>query len=147
MPRLLELIEQQNESDLVSIGFGHDAYFLPKEVIVGLFNKLRQAGIKLFTSHDVQNNLVGCQGPSITKLLDSYRLLKPDVLLSHSTGASDEDFELLKEAGAHVCATPGTEAQMAHGELVAFRDDVLGCFGIDCKAFSFTRFPFKAPKR
>ena len=41
----------------VTMGFGFDFYFLPKEVIVGIFSKVRSLGIKTITSHYVGNLL------------------------------------------------------------------------------------------
>jgi hypothetical protein len=43
----------------VQIGFGFDDWFLPKEAVVGIFSGLRQAGIKLFTSHYAKNPALG----------------------------------------------------------------------------------------
>jgi cytosine/adenosine deaminase-related metal-dependent hydrolase len=71
-------------------------------------------------------------GFSIPNLLRDYGLLKSDILLSHGTGSTDEEFKLLKDAGVYVSCTPGTESQMAHGDLVGFRPDVLGSLGSDC---------------
>ena len=39
------------------MGFGFDFYFLPKEVIVGIFSKVRSLGIKTITSHYVRSLL------------------------------------------------------------------------------------------
>ena len=71
-------------------------------------------------------------GFSVPQTLKDYKLLGPDILLSHATGSTDEEFELLKEAGVHISCTPSTESQMAHGDLVGFRDDTLGSLGADC---------------
>lgn len=69
---------------------------------------------------------------SVPKMMSDYGLLGSDVLISHATGSTDEDFKLMKDAGVFVSTTPATETQMAHGDMVAFRDDVLGCLGADC---------------
>ena len=36
---------------LVQLGFGFDGYFLPKEMVIGIFEKVRGLGVKLITSH------------------------------------------------------------------------------------------------
>ena len=71
-------------------------------------------------------------GFSVPNVLKDYGLLKPDILLSHATGSNDEEFKLLKDTGVYISCTPGTESQMAHGDLVGFRSDVLGSLGSDC---------------
>lgn len=43
----------------VSIAFGFDWYFLPKQMIVDLFNKVRALGIKLITSHYTNTPIFG----------------------------------------------------------------------------------------
>lgn len=71
---------------------------------------------------------------SLVKLLDSYGLLKDDILLSHASQAPPEDAVKLTAEGAHVSATPDTELQMAHGNPVCFRPDLykISSLGIDC---------------
>jgi cytosine/adenosine deaminase-related metal-dependent hydrolase len=71
-------------------------------------------------------------GFSVPNMLQEYGLLKPDILLSHATGSNDDEFKLLKDAGIYISCTPGTESQMAHGDIVGFRPDVLGSLGSDC---------------
>lgn len=68
------------------------------------------------------------------KWMSDSELLKPDVILSHVTGAPDEDYKVIRENGAFVSSTPDTELQMGLGYPVAFRDDIRSnaSFGIDC---------------
>ncbi|KAF7375858.1 Metallo-dependent hydrolase [Mycena sanguinolenta] len=116
----------------VRLGVAFDAYYLPKDVVVSLFENTRRLGVKLFTSHYVRNPLLGPH--SVVNILDSYGLLKDDILLSHANQAFDEDAAQLVAKNAHVSATPDTELQMAHGTPVCFRPDLhkISSLGIDC---------------
>lgn len=112
----------------VHLGLGFDFVFLPKDVVVGLFKKVRAAGVKLITVHLSQNAVTGIQtqklqgwvsnlqaigkNTSTVQLLDSYGLLGPDVLFSHALGISQKDVEILKEKSCYISCTPDTEAQM-----------------------------------
>lgn len=58
LEQLTELCQRGPFSDgRVTMGFGFDFYFLPKEVLVGIFGKVRELGIKTITSHYVGNLL------------------------------------------------------------------------------------------
>ncbi|KAJ7244179.1 hypothetical protein B0H12DRAFT_1203662 [Mycena haematopus] len=116
----------------VRLGVAFDSWYLPKDVVVSLFERTRQLGVKLFTSHYVRNPLLGSH--SIVNILDSYGLLKDDILLSHASQALEEDAVQLVAKNAHVSATPDTEMQMAHGTPVCFRPDLheISSLGIDC---------------
>jgi cytosine/adenosine deaminase-related metal-dependent hydrolase len=48
------------------------------------------------------------------------------IVLSHAGYADADDARLMKEANAFFSATPSSEASMAVGPLVAFRDDIEG---------------------
>ncbi|KAJ6497735.1 hypothetical protein C8R45DRAFT_137839 [Mycena sanguinolenta] len=116
----------------VRLGLAFDAYYLPKDAVVSLFENTRRLGVKLFTSHYVRNPLLGSH--SVVNILDSYGLLKDDILLSHASQALEEDAVQLIAKDAHVSATPDTELQMAHGTPVCFRPDLhkISSLGIDC---------------
>jgi hypothetical protein len=60
----------------VHIGFGFDYWFLPKEAVVGVFTALREAGVKLFTSHYAKNPTLG----------------KPDLALQGNGGAGKRGY-------------------------------------------------------
>ncbi|PTD08707.1 hypothetical protein FCULG_00011127, partial [Fusarium culmorum] len=61
LEQLTELCQRGPFSDgRVTMGFGFDFYFLPKEVLVGIFGKVRELGIKTITSHYVANLLENC---------------------------------------------------------------------------------------
>ena len=66
--------------------------------------------------------------------LEKLKLLGPDILLSHFTGASAAEAALASGAGVHISTTPSTELQMALGTPACFRDDVSSqaSFGVDC---------------
>jgi cytosine/adenosine deaminase-related metal-dependent hydrolase len=78
-------------------------------------------------------------GAAIPTILKSYNLLGPDIILSHGTGSTDDEFKLMKDEGVKISCTPSTESQMAHGDLVGFRSDVLGSLGSDCKHNNHTK--------
>ncbi|EHY53556.1 hypothetical protein HRR83_003763 [Exophiala dermatitidis] len=117
----------------ISIGLGFDSYTLPREDIVRFFTGAREAGAKIITSHWRRNNIAGT-GLSVPEALEQYGLLGSDIILSHATGSTEDELQLLKSAGAYISATPATESQMAHGEVVGFRKDVLGSIGADCQS-------------
>ncbi|KAJ7138144.1 hypothetical protein C8R44DRAFT_766920 [Mycena epipterygia] len=116
----------------VRLGVGFDDYYLPKEVVISLFETARSLGVKLFTSHYVRNALMGQH--SLVSVLDSYGLLKDDILLSHASQALPEDAVQLIAEHAHISSTPDTELQMAHGAPVCFRPDLykISSLGVDC---------------
>lgn len=47
----------------VRLGFGFDGYYLPKETVVDLFNRVRGLGIKLITSHYTNTPIYGREDP------------------------------------------------------------------------------------
>ncbi|KAJ7772865.1 hypothetical protein DFH07DRAFT_146220 [Mycena maculata] len=116
----------------VRLGVSFDAFYLAKDVVVSVFEMARKLGVKLITSHYVRNAIVGQY--SVVNILDSYGLLKDDILLSHASQAPPEDAVLLNAEHAHVSSTPDTELQMAHGTPVCFRPDLykISSLGVDC---------------
>ncbi|GAD92869.1 conserved hypothetical protein [Paecilomyces variotii No. 5] len=112
----------------VYLGLGFDSWKLPEKDIIDLWTKCRESGIKLFTTHYVVNAT-----PGKFPFPQESGLLKPDLILSHSTGAPDEDYKIIREHGAFVSSTPDTELQMGLGYPVAFRDDIKSnaSFGVD----------------
>ena len=66
------------------------------------------------------------------QLLHSYGLLDSSILLSHCTGASKDDAQLIVAADAHVASTPSTEIQMAMAKGVSLcLDETMRGTGID----------------
>lgn len=60
MAHIFELAKSQPYGNgRVQIGFGFDYWFLPKEAVTGIFAGLRNAGVKLFTSHYAKNPALG----------------------------------------------------------------------------------------
>ncbi|SCV52014.1 related to cytosine deaminase and related metal-dependent hydrolases [Fusarium fujikuroi] len=114
----------------VTMGFAFDSFYLPKDVVVHIFNQVRGLGIKTITSHYVPSLLPG----STVDLLESYGLLEKDILLSHATPLNDSDAQKLQRVGASISSTPDTELQMGHGWPVCFQENVrsISSLGIDC---------------
>ncbi|KFZ14192.1 hypothetical protein V502_06186 [Pseudogymnoascus sp. VKM F-4520 (FW-2644)] len=117
----------------VTIGLGFDFFFLPREMVIGIFNRFRKAGVKVITCH-VSKNAVCGTGSTVT-LLHEYGLLGPDIVLSHATGLTPDEHALLYSAGANVSSTPTSEAQMGLGWPVALHSGVHGSLGVDSHAF------------
>ncbi|KAJ5394684.1 hypothetical protein N7509_006471 [Penicillium cosmopolitanum] len=119
----------------VRLGFGFDFYHLPKDVVLGVFQKVKSLGTKIITSHFIQNFVKDSE--SLPALLKSYGLLQKGIVLSHGGGATSEDVKLLNDANCFVSATPNTELAMAVGPPVCFRKDLPGIdrvcsLGVDC---------------
>ncbi len=56
MDQLEELGHQAPFGDgRVELGFAFDLFFLPKEMVVGIFEQARKIGVKLITSHYVNS--------------------------------------------------------------------------------------------
>ncbi|KAK7425522.1 hypothetical protein QQZ08_007963 [Neonectria magnoliae] len=133
MAHIFELAKAQPYGNgRVHIGFGFDYWFLPKEAVVGIFAGLRNAGIKLFTSHYAKNPTLG-QHPLI-HTLQAYNLIKSpsDILLAHATGLDAQEKAKLVETQVPVSSTPDTEAQMGFGWPLAFSPGINFTFGVDC---------------
>ncbi|KAJ7907286.1 hypothetical protein B0H13DRAFT_2662420 [Mycena leptocephala] len=114
----------------VRLGVAFDAWYLPKDDVISLFENARGLGVKLFTTHFVKNP----GQHSIVDILESYGLLKDDILLSHASRAPSEDAVKLIAENAHISSTPDTELQMGVGSPVCFRPDLhkISSLGIDC---------------
>jgi hypothetical protein len=65
MNTLVELASSAPFGDgRVSLGFAFDGLFLPKEIVIDLFNKVKSLGIKLITAHSCPHPLFG-MSPSL----------------------------------------------------------------------------------
>ncbi|CRG83414.1 hypothetical protein PISL3812_00765 [Talaromyces islandicus] len=117
----------------VTLGFFFDSYFLPQDVIVSVFERVRKMGIKMITSH-FRHWAVSEGQSKIPEFLQSASLLGPDILLSHGNGATPSQASLLTSAGAYIASTPDAEIFMASGaDPIAFRTDLpLTSLGADC---------------
>ncbi|KAF3073627.1 5-methylthioadenosine/S-adenosylhomocysteine deaminase [Trichoderma lentiforme] len=116
----------------VSVGLAFDALFLPKETVADLYQRCRQAGAKVITTHYCRGAIFGQH--SIVDMLEGHGVLGPDILLSHATNLTDADAKKLSEAKASISSTPDTEIQMGLGYPVCFRDDTksISSLGVDC---------------
>ncbi|KAF9777757.1 hypothetical protein IL306_004325 [Fusarium sp. DS 682] len=117
----------------VQLGFFFDSHFLPANVICETLNHVKQAGVKLITSH--YRHWPVSKGQSrVPEQLNASGLLGPDILLTHGNGTTPEQAALLTQAGTYVVSTPDAEIFMASGaDPVAFREDLpLTCLGADC---------------
>lgn len=118
----------------VQLGFGFDFYFLPQQIVQGIFAKVKSLGVKIITSHFVRQF---DHGEGLVSKLKSYGLLDRGIVLSHAGVATAEDAKLLHDANVYVSATPNTELAMAVGPPVPFRQDLplmdeICSLGIDC---------------
>ncbi|KAF9893182.1 hypothetical protein FE257_011605 [Aspergillus nanangensis] len=115
----------------VQIGLAFDGWFLPKELVIALYERARRHHAKLITTHYVGGYF---SDGSLVDLLDSYGLLGPDILLSHATVLTEMDIDKLTKANASISSTPDTELQMGHGNPVCFHDGCrnISSLGIDC---------------
>lgn len=123
----------------MQLGLGFDGWFLPKDVVLDLFNRAKSLGVKVTTSHYVRP--LGEKSPRLPAMLSEYGLLGRGMVASHGGGATVEDVQLLKESGAYFSSTPNSELSMAVGPPVVFRDDLPGAdsvssFGIDCSSIT-----------
>lgn len=120
----------------VSPGLGFDLFFLPKEMIQGIWKQVSQMGAALITSHVVRSAVFGKD--SVVQLLQSYGLLggpeKSGVrwVVSHANGLERADLDLLAAENQYISTTPETEAQMGLGLLNALEPGVKASLGIDC---------------
>lgn len=66
--------------------------------------------------------------------LESYDLLRSDILLSHASNLTESDIQKLNTAKAWIATTPDTELQMGHGDIVCFREGCtnISSLGVDC---------------
>lgn len=133
----------------VQMGFAFDGFMLPRDQVVSIYNKARNLGVKVITTHYVgsyfseQNTAIDTSPEdvniiigdhSLVDALERYGLLGPDILLSHASNLTTSDIQKLNQAKAWISTTPDTELQMGHGNIVCFRE---GCtdicsLGIDC---------------
>ncbi|KAJ7844888.1 hypothetical protein B0H14DRAFT_3109086 [Mycena olivaceomarginata] len=106
--QLAELAEKQPFGDgRVRLGFAFEGSFLPKDVVIGIFEKVRRLGIKFITSHYTRNPVFD---------------------------APPEDPVQLAAANGHISSTPEVELQMGIGTPVCFRLDLheIASLGAEC---------------
>ncbi|RKL43973.1 hypothetical protein BFJ70_g4285 [Fusarium oxysporum] len=136
-------------SHRLEIGYGFDWWFLPKDVSLDIFKRLRKSGVRLVTSHVGKNGFQGMQ-TKVSKL-ESYGVLRPPYppsektpelpffVFSHCNGYSSDELSVLSRTGTSISSTPDTEAQMGIGYPVVLHPSLntgarkanVG-LGIDC---------------
>ncbi|KUJ08673.1 Metallo-dependent hydrolase [Mollisia scopiformis] len=118
----------------ITLGLAFDALWMPKEVVVNLFTKAKDMGIKLITTHYVRSAIQAPHSP--IEVLDSYGILDSAYLFSHTTNATPKDAALLLSSNSHASTTPSTELQMLGGSTAAFHPTLnmtSQCgVGVDC---------------
>ncbi|KAK6518652.1 hypothetical protein TWF506_005788 [Arthrobotrys conoides] len=132
-PHLLKLTSQQHANGRVEIGFGYDHFFLGEETNKMVFKTVRDAGVKLITTHWVNESPLFGPRSNIT-IMDQQQLAGPDVLVSHGNQMNDEDAAVFKKYGMSVASTPMTELQMGHGSPICYDPRFEDCasLGVDC---------------
>lgn len=98
----------------VTLGFAFDLFFLPPEMIKGLFAEVKERGVKTITCHGTlsMGNLI--------QSLKSLEFLDESIIISHGGDIRSADAELIKAKGAHLSSTPSSELQMAMGRPYCF---------------------------
>ncbi|KIX98800.1 uncharacterized protein Z520_05261 [Fonsecaea multimorphosa CBS 102226] len=161
LTQIAELAQKYNRpATTVEIGMGFDFWFLPQEMVLSMFGKLRKSGLRVLTTHVGSSAFMGLQSP-IPKF-ESYKLLgapyppsdttssMPFLLLSHCNGLPQEHLSLLASTGTPISSTPGTEAQMGMSYPVAL-DSALRqsgsanvSLGVDCHSNDPSSIPLQA---
>jgi cytosine/adenosine deaminase-related metal-dependent hydrolase len=98
----------------VTLGFAFDLFFLPPEMIKGLFAQVKEKGVKTITCHGSVS--LG----NVIQSLDNLELLDEHIIISHGGTIKTADAERIKASGAHLSSTPSTELQMAMGRPYCF---------------------------
>jgi cytosine/adenosine deaminase-related metal-dependent hydrolase len=98
----------------VKLGFAFDLFFLPPEMIKGLFARVKGKGVRTITCHgsvSLGNVVQGLKG---------LGLLDDSIIISHGGEIKSADAKLIKASGARVSSTPSSELQMAMGRPYCF---------------------------
>ncbi|KAF4985778.1 hypothetical protein FGRMN_11103 [Fusarium graminum] len=119
----------------VTMGLAFDLWFLPEQVVQEVFQRARDSGIELATTHAVRNPQVSMN--DVIQQVKGYGLLDNRMLFSHANGHAAESIQAIADAGAHISSTPSTEMQMALGNPLCLDDDypmaqAQSSLGIDC---------------
>jgi cytosine/adenosine deaminase-related metal-dependent hydrolase len=104
----------------VTLGFAFDLFFLPADMVKGLFAHVKSKGVKTITVHGV-----GSLGRPIVQVLNELDLLDEHIIVSHGGIIKRVDAELIKSTGARLSSTPSTELQMAMGRPYCFNASFL----------------------
>ncbi|KAE8451450.1 hypothetical protein EG329_004079 [Mollisiaceae sp. DMI_Dod_QoI] len=131
----------------ITLGLAFDGFWYPKEVVVDLFTKARDMGIKLITTHYVRNALQSPNSP--IELLHNYGILNStfNYLFSHTSNCTPRDASLILSSSSHASTTPSTELQMSCGTPSAFHPTLSAhlqsqcSIGIDCPSNQSVSIP------
>ncbi|KIW24247.1 uncharacterized protein PV07_09975 [Cladophialophora immunda] len=140
----LQMIAQQRPlgDGRVTLGIAFDGWFLPKEILKPLFDKIRSLGIKHLTTH---NSPSPPGVPTAVETMEAVGVLTPLSILAHANRLSQGDVALIKRCKAKVSSTPSLELQMAMGVPACFDEtrDVQACssLGIDCHNATLASIP------
>lgn len=146
-PWALDLLERLSKkapfgNGRVRLGIAFDLWFLPKEVLGPLFDKIHALGIKYITTHHTPPP----RGmPSSIETMEVNGLLSSSVILSHANALSPNDIALVKQRHAHISSTPSIELQMGMGTPACFDSerDIQSCssLGVDCHNATLPSIP------
>ncbi|KAJ7700709.1 hypothetical protein B0H17DRAFT_1128574 [Mycena rosella] len=131
--QLVDLGANQPYGDeCICLGFVFNGFFLPKDMVVGLYEQVHSLDIKLITSHYCRNTIMGTN--SHIAPLSWYGLLKDDILFSHANGALPEDAVQLTAVNVHISSTLDMELQIVISLSVCFCPDMckVASLGVDC---------------
>jgi len=98
----------------VTLGFAFDLFFLPPDVVKGVFSQVKSRGVRTITTHGSVS--LG----NVVQSLASLDLLDESIIISHGGEIRSADAKLIKRAGAHISSTPSSELQMAMGRPYCF---------------------------
>ncbi|KAL0565835.1 hypothetical protein V5O48_016183 [Marasmius crinis-equi] len=123
-----------NSSGRVRLGLGFDGWDLPAELTQPFLDTAQNGGIDFLTAHVVESAIFPFR--NVIEKIQASGVNFQKVLLSHATGISPEQTDLLVKNDFYVVSTPSTEFQMGHGRPVCFDDTVRSrsCLGGDCQS-------------
>lgn len=111
--------------DRVNIALNFDALFLPKEVVLPVFQAAKKAGVGYFMSHYVNTCILSPYfnpDSTLPVILDEWGLLDDSYLIIHATNLTERDAEILRRTKAPISSCPSSEYQLAQGEPICLED-------------------------
>lgn len=135
-------------SDRVSLGLAYDGLrgSRPVEDNVQTHREVIELARKYKLS-PITTHYVGGPSGSFMKSVQIYSdvgVLSSDVLFSHCSGIDEQEWELMKKAGAAVAATPEDELGMGHGYPATYEAVKRGVrVGLGCDCVSVQRYVHK----
>ncbi|KAI1056880.1 hypothetical protein LB507_002301 [Fusarium sp. FIESC RH6] len=119
----------------VTMGLAFDLWFLPEQVVQDLFQRARDVGMELATTHAVRNHQMNMN--DVIQQVKNQGLLDHRMIVSHANGYPAESIQAIADTGAHISSTPSTEMQMGLGDPMCLNNDyptaqAQSSLGIDC---------------